>query len=73
MEVGFLMMDGMGSVLEMRRENEPDPPALVAVRVATYVPAEVTAPEIRPVEALMLRPVGRFAALKVFGPLEATA
>ena len=45
--------------------DEPAPPAFDADRFTVKLPADVGVPEIRPVVALRLNPVGRPVALKL--------
>lgn len=52
-------------------EAVPEPPALSASNVTLNVPATPGVPEINPVLLSTLRPVGRPAASKLVGPLEA--
>ena len=47
----------------------PVPPTLIALMVAATVPVDKGAPEISPVVALKLRPLGNPVALKLVGVL----
>ena len=49
----------------------PVPELLLAKTCATFVPASVGAPEIKPLAVFTLSPVGRLEAPKEVGPFEA--
>ena len=66
-----LLITGAGGLTVKTKVSEPVPPALVALIVTLNDPVTVGVPEINPVVALMLSPVGNPVALKLVGELDA--
>ncbi len=70
-EVEALLMTGNGAFTVIVNVAVPEPVAFVAVNVTGKLPVTVGVPEIAPVVALMVNPVGRPVCVKLVGELVA--
>jgi hypothetical protein len=64
------MIGGAGLMVSVRVAL-PVPPLLLALRVTVDVPAALAVPEIKPVDVLTVKPVGKPDAPKLVGELDA--